>query len=408
MASDRLAFVIAYGPEARAFLQSGLAVRLGLDREVAVVTPRPGSAAFQDAGVPVLAAPSAAEGAALQRARARSRAFQRRIPPLSPLARAAERCAGRLLDGGKWTAFLREHGIGQVVAASASGARVLPALQAAANLGLSSVVLLNSWRDPSVRPDFPVRVSALGLVTGSDGWEAGVGSPRLARVVGSLHQAAVRRAPAMDRRAFCTALGLDPHRPIVLYAASANDDEEPDRVWSLAERLQSSPFQPQLLVRTNPMDDFDGAYATVAVRPGVALMRPVWEWVRAEEWNCPLPADLPCWRGALEHAAVAVSLPSTVALDFAAWGKPTVNLAWGRSAALWSAGGYAAVRRAAPVVAAESLADAVARIEALLHAAPRQTPVADPVEAAARLIGDALSSAPRAFGLPWPASEVTP
>jgi hypothetical protein len=396
MAGRRIALIVAYGPEARAFLQSGLAERLSGEGEALVVTPRPESAAFHDCPFQVLAAPAPRERASLRKMRAWSRGARRRLPSLGPLTLTIERSAARILEDGTWARFLRAHDVGMVIAASASGQKILPALQAAANIGAPSTVLSSSWKDPFLRPELPAPVTALGLVAAT-GMPSRFGSPRIVRVLGSLHQAAVRRAAAMPRRDFCGALGLDPSRPIVLYATGANDEEEPARLHHLADALERMSARPQLLIRTNPMDDADGAYSSLAVRPDVALMRPLWEWSRSEEWNCPLPADLPWWRGALEHAAVPVSLPSTLALDCAAWGKPTVNLAWGRGAALWAEQSYETVKRNAPVVAAASLEDAAALIGRACAEPPEKVDAADPAGAAVDLVREARAAKRRAL-----------
>ena len=392
MAGGRLALVIAYGPEARAFLQSGLAALLSEDWEVVVLTPEPASAAFAGRRETVLPMPLAGESRKMGRIRGWSRGVRRRAPGLSALAMALERRAGKVWGGGPWGRLFDELAIDTVIVASAAGSRTLPALQAAANLGLTSTALLNSWKDLSVRGELPAPVTALGVVTRDDLNRIGPGRGRadMTEVVGSLHHAAVRRAPSMPRTAFCGALGLDPCRPIVLYATAANDDAEHGRLAWLADSLADMPARPQLLIRPNPMDNAGGAYAAIAQRPGVALLRPQWEWFRDREWNCPLPADLPWWRGALDHAAFAVTLPSTIALDFAAWGKPTVNLVWGRGAPLWGADGYAPIRETAGVVGEETPCSTAARIARLLR-----EPIAfarrrdDPVKAALRLIRDA-------------------
>ena len=409
MANERIGLLVAYGPEARAFLQSGLAERLGRRREVAILTPRATSAAFQDLDLPVLQPPAGVECPALRTIRAWSRGARNRLPALAGASTAVERCAGKAFGDREWSRFLRQERIGAIVAASASGARVLPALQAAANTGVAAVVLLNSWRDTSVRPDFPAAVSALGLVAAEDRSLAGYGAPQETRVVGSLHQAAVRRAPEMSRRDFCAALGLDPERPIVLYATAANDDGEPVRVRELANRFQRLDRAPQLLVRTNPMDRVEGGFADAARAAGFALQRPVWEWAPDQEWNCPLPADLPWWRAALEHAELSVSLPSTVALDFAAWAKPAVNLAFGRGTSLWLADGYDVVKRNAWVYPAESFDAAAAWVERLLGTGASTNPIPpDAAETAAQLIEATLRAAHEPQRSRWSAGEVIP
>jgi hypothetical protein len=387
--------VIAYGPEARAFLQSGLADRLAKDWEVVVATPEPDSIAFTGRREPLVRMPDAGESPGMRRFRGLSRGFRRRAPALTAMSLQAERMAGRLWGGGGWSRFLRDHAIDAVVAASATGARTLPLLQAAANQGLPSAVLLNSWKDLHGRGELPVPVTALGVVTRRDRslLRGAAGVAATVAVCGSLHQSAVRWAPAMTRQDFCLALGLDPARPIVLYATAANDPEEVGRLHWLSGQLAAMQAQPQLLIRPNPMDDASGAYDAMAERLGAGLLYPRWEWRREREWNCPLPEDLPWWRAALEHSAMAVGLASTVAFDCAAWGKPSISLAWGRGVSLWSAA-YEAVRNVQGALAASAPQQAAALIRRVLTEPPRLEPFAgDPAQAAFELIRNAFPPA---------------
>jgi hypothetical protein len=360
---------------------------------VAVVTATPESQAFAGLSAPPLPLPCAAEGPAMLRIRAWGRGLRRRAPALSSIALRAERAAGRLIGGGTWTRFFREHSIDAVVTASATGGRTLPALQAAANLGLPSAVLLNSWKDLHGRGAPPAPVSALGVVTPAELAQASAcGAP--AAVYGSLHQAAVRRGPAMSRGDFCQALGLDPRRPILCYATAMNDPEEAGRLDWLAGELPRLATAPQLVVRANPMCAGLDLYEALERRPGVAVQRPRWEWSRERDWCCPLPEDLPWWRATLEHSAAALTLPSTIALDFSAWGKPTVNIAWGPGRAPWRAESYSAIRRNPGALGAESPGHALDRIEALLREPPPLPLLRDdPVSAALQLIQQACAPA---------------
>ena len=387
----RVALVIAYGPEARSFLQSGLAARLSHEHELVIVTANPKSRAFAGLSAPVLPLPCESEPSAMLRVRAWGRGVRRRAPALTEGSLLAERIAGRWLGGGAWGRFLAEHRIDAIVTASATGGRTLPALQAASNLGLRSAVLLNSWKDLHKRPELPAPVTALGVPPRT---KVPSGAAHSA-VCGSLHQTAVRRAPAMSRRDFCAATGLDPNRPIVCYATAASDPDEVSRLEWLTRSLSKLAGAPQLLIRTNPMCEDLAPYAALAHRPSVALLRPRWEWSRQRDWNCPLPEDLPWWRAALEHSAAALTLPSTIALDFAAWAKPSVNIAWGAGEAAWSAASYAGIRRQPGTLAATSAEHALALVDDLLRDPPAfAAETGDPVARAAALLQQAFKVSP--------------
>ena len=56
------------------------------------------------------------------------------------------------------------------------------------------------------------------------------------------------------------------------------------------------------------------------------IQKPMWEWDPANDWNCPLAEDSEMWVGTVLHAALNVSIPSTVTLEFAGPGKPVVNV----------------------------------------------------------------------------------
>ena len=395
----RVALVVAYGPEARALLQSGFAERLSPDHELLVVTAQPASTAFAGSKEPVLPLPCEAESAAMLRFRARARGVRRRLPSLMAVSLGAERLLGRLIGGGRWASFFTEHSIDAVIAASAAGGRALPALQAASNLGLPTAVLLNSWKDLAKRPELPVRLSALGVAAGGEG-AASYRDARRTACYGSLHHAAVRRAPAMPRHELCDAVGLEPDRPVLCYAAAVGDPGEAACIARLVKLLARLPSGPQLLIRTNPMETDAAPYDALARRPGIAVLRPRWEWSRECDWCCPLPADLPWWRATLDHCDIAITRPSSITLDFAAWGKPAVNLVWGRGEELWSAPSYGKIRRLPGAYAAASAERAVELVGDLLRDPPPLPRACDdPVDAAARLIHSAFTddSAPRRF-----------
>jgi hypothetical protein len=195
----------------------------------------------------------------------------------------------------------------------------------------------------------------------------------------------------MSRRAFCEALGLCAERPIVCYAASLHDRDQSAQLDQLARRLPELAGSPQLLVRGNPMCADLRSLQAIEHQPGVAVLRPRWEWLPERDWNCPLPDDLPWWRATLEHCHAAITLPSTITLDFAAWAKPAVNVVWGPGAEMWKKDRYAAVRRAPGTLAASSFERILTLAEDVLREPPRlASDRSEPVDAAATLVHRAL------------------
>lgn len=413
-----VAVVVAFGPEVRSLIFSGLVERLARRMRVTVLTPNPHSAAFRSLppGVAVVALPTGAEPRALGRLRGRAlglqRAWQERRgmrkwshyaapgAPRSILGRAGRRVAGswtvRLATAlertaGAWAgtdAAVAECftalGIDALLASSYSTGRMIPLLQTAHNLGIATVIATNSWKDVHTQAHVPVPLTRLLLWTREDVAELRQRNPllRAGRVdaVGSLHLDAVRRAPVMPRDEFCAAAGLDPARPILCYTAAspAAVDGEIETVAALARDIASARIahRPQLVIRTNPMED-GTRFASLAGLPGVVVQRPEWEWNAADDWCCTLPGDLRTWASTIAHSAANVSIPSTVTLEFAIQRKPVLNVCFDtlagvapeRSASrFWEADFYASMRGMPGVLPVFSHAELVARVERVLGA----------------------------------------
>jgi hypothetical protein len=330
----RPALVIAYGPEARAFLHSGLIQRfVEAGMAPSVFASQPSSEALRSlpSGTP-RPFPAGAERSILQRLRGLSRRKQGR-----GAAGWAERLAAELAGGtAGWRRALLEVGADALICASHNSARTLPALQTAANMGLPTVVLENSWKDVHRGAYAPAAPTAMGFTTQAarEAYVEANGPPALFEVCGSLHLSALARAGSMDRSDFCRRLGLDPARPIVCYSTARAGviEAEPGWVHRLWRRFQqTNGVCPQLLVRTNPMDE-SAAFAALGSCADVALLRPRWEWDPSSDWCCPLEQDALLWASAITHSALNVSVASTVALEFAAYGRPVINPVFGAKA----------------------------------------------------------------------------
>lgn len=325
MTIRRPALLIAYGPEARAFFHSGLHesfIEAGMTPVIFASQPLPEAIASPRAGVPW---PGAAEPAVLHRLRALSRRAQGR-----GAAGLAERLAASYGGGTTaWKRALSDARVDAVICASQDSARTLPALQTAANAGLPTVVFENSWKDVHRRAYAPAAPTAMGFTTQSslEAYARVNGRPREFEVCGSLHVSALARAGCIERSDFCRRLGLDPARPIVCYSTARTGVVEEELGWvqRLWRRFQQIGFvRPQLLVRTNPMDEFD-AFGGLGQYSDSALLKPRWEWNPSSDWCCPLQEDALMWASAIRHSAVNVSVASMVTLEFAAFGRPVIN-----------------------------------------------------------------------------------
>src|SRR4029077_3742029 len=124
--------------------------------------------------------------------------------------------------------------------------------------------------------------------------------------------------------------GIDPSRPYISYTAAAPAAVEHEElvVEALAKAICDGvlPRYPQILLRLNPMEDGSRFAGLAAKYPFVVIQKPMWEWDPANDWNCPLAEDSEMWVGTVLHAALNVSIPSTVTLEFAGPEKPVVNV----------------------------------------------------------------------------------
>ena len=134
-----------------------------------------------------------------------------------------------------------------------------------------------------------------------------------------------RPSRIMGRVELCEALGLNPARPYVCYtAASPAAVVKEDRIVSFllaAVADGSIRGNPQIVLRLNPMEDGSRFDTLRSLYPSLVVQKPQWEWQRDIDWCCPLESDITTWVGTVAHAALNVSVPSTVSLEFAALGN---------------------------------------------------------------------------------------
>ncbi|MBI1356996.1 MAG: hypothetical protein GC160_21870 [Acidobacteria bacterium] len=396
--APRLAILVAYGPEARAFVHSGLAARLADEWELLFAASEPEAPSLAAAPGLRLAAPRAVEPVwltRLHRLRSRlpaagSRAF---------LARAAE-SAGVRFGGGSsaWKDWLRRHRIDAVLAGSFQSVRTRPALASASQLEIPSVVCANSWKDVPAKPHCGVRLGALGVFTAYER-EAFLAvnpgfAPARVEAIGSLHCAALANARPVSREALLRSVHLDPQRPFVCYPASRLGQGDIELIERLLKAISRLPERPQLLVRLNPMDPADWI-ARFRGRAGIGFDRPRWDWRPETEWISPLPEDGPRWAAQLVDAAAIVSKASTVVWEAAALGRQVLTIAWGDDRTAWDAPDFREARRQGwtrGVTAENALAESL-RAELSSPGAPARRPPTDAIERARDLLKSAEGAA---------------
>jgi hypothetical protein len=362
------AFLIAFGPEVRAFLHSGFVDQCAEKGRVLVLTSNPESAVFQNVPHPVLPLPQVSESPRLGRFRARAAGVAEKRLEAEGTEKwrhampGKKRGDGRLQwlkrglasDPGLWLlngyekvlegigkpdaavlALLKKHQVATLYYSAYGNPRTNAVVAAAKKAGVRTVCIPNSWKDFYIRPRISPVPDSLWV------WDEDARknylrlNPALhsAQVEAheSLHLAAVRRrAGDLSRSQFCSLYGFDEAKPIICYTTAAPNAVvgEEKIVSDLARALatDSRLSSCQLLIRVNPMEVGRRYEEALQGMPHVAVQRPVWEWQQELDWCCALDEDVKLWAATLEHMEWNASIPSTVTLESLAFGKPVVNI----------------------------------------------------------------------------------
>lgn len=446
-----ITLLIAFGPEVRAFLHSGLATHLAQHYDVSLITANPDSAVFTDGPtLPTQPLPAAQEPPLLRRWRGWARAArigwlraqgrqrwrhylanmpqhqaQASNPLLTWLAGqgwfangigAAERQLARQTGTHPaWADLYHALGTDCLILASHNNPRTLPALQTARNLGLKTLIITNSWKDIYTSPHVAVPPDRFVVWTTRTADDLAAANPHLTRanieVSSSLHMARFfDAAQHMDRATFCAQTGLDPDRPYLCYTAASPaaviNEEAIVRYILEASARGDFPEQPQVLLRINPMEDGTRFAELDAQYPDLIVQQPQWEWQKEREWNAALEVDVALWVATVAHAALNVSISSTVTMEFASLRRPVINICFDLPQDLppaqtnrrfWDADFYAEVRAsdyAIPATSGPELLGHIRRILAGEHE-PRDPnslfPDRAPVQTALRVVEEVLA-----------------
>ena len=288
--------------------------------------------------------------------------IQPRRPPARRSARAIERLAkivGRLAAGPRRIVWLdRLH---QAAAARASHTRVfetvlaetrpdavfcghqkslraVPAMIAARRLGIPTATFIYSWDN---LPKGRMPVAADRYFVWSDFMRRELlalypdVSPERVQVVGTPQFESYRDASLIEPRGgFLGGLGLDPNRPVVCFSG---DDEltsphDPVYLADLAEALRGIPEteRPQVLFRRSPVDRGPRYDAVLARFPEIAVSDPLWRSAGEGGWSqiVPTRADVALLANVVFHSDLVINVGSTMAMDFAAFDKPAIFIAY--------------------------------------------------------------------------------
>ncbi|HET9794579.1 MAG TPA: hypothetical protein VFS34_08965 [Thermoanaerobaculia bacterium] len=288
--------------------------------------------------------------------------IQPRKPPSRAAARAVERVSkllGRLSAGPRRIVLLdRLH---QALAARAShtraferllrderpdavfcghqkSLRAVPAMLAARRLGIPSATFIYSWDN---LPKGRMPVSADCYFVWSEFMRDELValypdvSPDRVRVVGTPQFESYHDLSLLEpREDFLRKLGLDPARPVVCFSG---DDEvtsphDPVYLADLAEALRGIPAarRPQVLFRRSPVDKSPRFDAVLSRFPEIAVSDPLWRSEGRGDWASIVPTreDVALLANVVAHSDLVINVGSTMAMDFAAFDKPAIFIAY--------------------------------------------------------------------------------
>jgi hypothetical protein len=128
------------------------------------------------------------------------------------------------------------------------------------------------------------------------------------------------------RDEFCTRVGADSSRPIILYITGMANHMPGEEILieRIADMVATLPQRPQLLVRVYPKD-LTGRFEELKSRRKDILFPHIpWQ----PTWLTPLPDDLPLLTNTLRHCAFGINVASTISLELCMFDKPVINVAY--------------------------------------------------------------------------------
>ncbi len=137
-----------------------------------------------------------------------------------------------------------------------------------------------------------------------------------------------REQTYLNREDYCSQIGADPGRPIVLYTTGMANHMpgEPEIVEGVADIIAEYPVEgrPQLLVRVYAKDQTHRFDEIRKRRPDILFADPIWE----PEWLTPKREDSVALVNALRHCSLGINVASTVSLELSMFDKPTINVGY--------------------------------------------------------------------------------
>ena len=237
-----------------------------------------------------------------------------------------------------FTEYLRRHSPDVVFCTHQRASSALPAMAAARRLGIPTATFIYSWDN---LPKDRMAVHADGFLVWSQYMKDELLEcypevrPDDVYVVGT-PQFEHYFNPALiePREVFLQRLGLDPKRPTVCFSGDdvGTSPHDPQYLADLAEsfRRLPGPGTPQILFRRCPVDISGRSGPTLERYPEVVASEPVWRYDDPGNWARVVPstADVALLANVVHHCDAVVNVGSTMAMDFAILGKPSIYIAY--------------------------------------------------------------------------------
>lgn len=234
---------------------------------------------------------------------------------------------------GSFLHFLETERPDAVFCAHQRAGRAVPAMVAAARLGLPTATFIYSWDN---LPKGRMAVHAEHYLLWSEHMRDEMGrfypeveEARLHVVGTPQFEPYGNPSLVQTREAFLKSLGLEPARPVVCFSGddTATSPHDPAYLGDLAAALRSLPAadRPQLLFRPVPVENIDRFRPVLEDYPEIAVSQP--RWLVAEgDWTQRVATaeDIALLVNVVHHCDAVFNVGSTMAMDFAILGKPGI------------------------------------------------------------------------------------
>ncbi|WP_442508742.1 hypothetical protein SH528x_000273 [Novipirellula sp. SH528] len=134
------------------------------------------------------------------------------------------------------------------------------------------------------------------------------------------------------REEFMRRIGADPARKLICFSGGehTNAIEDQHHVRALMELIREGAIRgnPQVLLRTCPIDDFSRYDAVRRDFPEMIYAQPEWSRSSMKDWFSALPTenDTQMLTNITKHADLNINFASTMTLDFALRDRPVINV----------------------------------------------------------------------------------